>query len=168
MNEIEEKYNLKAIKDELKKKGIYPKKSDNPEKKTPEFISYSAVVLKDLSKERLRRLFKDKIPEGWEVIAHHMTINMGEISDDAAPYLGMAVMIYGVDYAINDKVLSLGVDPGNINVKKEVPHITIAVNRKAGAKPKDSNDIPKSEYIKFKKPIRLSGYVKQIPHKIEK
>lgn len=167
MSEINEKYNLNDIKNDLRKKGMLPKSKDKKiEKKIPEFISYSAVVLKDMSKERLINLFINKIPKGWKIIADHMTINMGKISDDAAPYLGMSVNLFGVDYAMNDRVLCLGIDPNTIKTKNDKPHITIAVNDKAGAKPKESNDIPPSDFIKLKRRIRLSGYVKEVPFKI--
>jgi len=42
-------------------------------------VSYSAVVLDDRSRTRLIERFKSLIPEGYEIVAHHMTINMGEI-----------------------------------------------------------------------------------------
>ena len=40
-------------------------------------ISYSAVVLTEESQNKIKSLFKDQMPDGWTVYAHHMTICMG-------------------------------------------------------------------------------------------
>ena len=48
-------------------------------------VSYTAVVLDDKSRESLRKEFNSwggAFPDGWEWIAHHMTIKLGALPDD--------------------------------------------------------------------------------------
>ena len=163
---MDEKYDYSRIKQDLEKKGFLPtpKKREDKKKKELTFIAYSAIVLNKSSRERLLRVMGDKIPENWEVIADHVTINMGSIKDDATPHLDLPILIQALDYAINDKVLCVGVNCDPIKTKNSKPHITIAVNREGGAKPRDCNDIPDNEFINLKRPLRLSGYVREIPH----
>lgn len=126
-------------------------------------ISYSAVVLDDRSRERLLRKFQDMIPEGWEVIAHHMTINMGEINPELEKYLGMPVHLDVIDFAQDDKVMAVGVTGFETANKK--PHITLAVNRQAGGKPFMSNNLTRWDPIK--RPLRVVGKVMEVPLNME-
>lgn len=129
------------------------------ENQTKNNISYSAVVLDERSRERLLNKFKDQIPEGWEVVANHMTINLGEIDPQYEKYLSMPVRIQVEDFAIDDKVVAVGVS--GFPSKNAKPHITLAVNRKAGGKPKMSNDL--KDWQPLKRPLLLVGKVEEIP-----
>lgn len=121
-------------------------------------VSYSAVVLDDKSRSRLIERFKSVIPEGWEIIAHHMTINMGEIDPEFEKYLQMPVRLVVNDIAMDDKVIAVGVSGfGSRNAK---PHITLAVNRKAGGKPVMSNNLRNWKLLK--KPLYLTGKVTEV------
>ena len=42
-------------------------------------ISYSAVVLNGESANRLKSEFSKLVPDDYEWIGHHMTINLGEL-----------------------------------------------------------------------------------------
>jgi len=122
-------------------------------------VLYSAVVLDDKSRESLLAYLNRKhlIPEGWEIVAHHMTINLGEIDPEFEKYLGMNVRLNTEDYAIDDKVMAVGVSGfGSKNTK---PHITIAVNRENGGKPMMSNNLRNWEKIR---PIMLVGKVTEV------
>lgn len=124
-------------------------------------ISYSAVVLTPESRQRLLRKFQGQIPEGWEVIAHHMTINMGEIAPEFAKYLGLPANLVVEDFAMDDKVMAVGVSGfESQNIK---PHITIAVNRKAGGKPMMSNKL--TNWKKINKPLSISGIVTEVEYR---
>lgn len=124
-------------------------------------VLYSAVVLDDESRSRLVERFKSIIPEGWEVIAHHMTINMGEIDPKFEKYLQMPVRLSVNDVAWNDKVIAVGVTGFESNNAK--PHITLAVNRKAGGKPVMSNQL--TDWKLLKKPLYLTGKVTEVFYK---
>jgi hypothetical protein len=126
-----------------------------------EIISYSAVVLDDRSRERLINKFKTLIPEGWDVIADHMTINMGEILPHLEKFLGLNVSLIVTEYAINDMVLAVGVT--GFEVKDKKPHITIAANTKDGGKPKMSNDL--TDWKPISTLLRLTGKVAEVPFK---
>jgi hypothetical protein len=63
-----------------------------------------------------------------------------------------------IDYAIDDKVMAVGVEGyPTMNAKA---HITIAVNRNAGGKPVMSNNLTDWKEINFK--IELKGIVTEI------
>ena len=79
-------------------------------------VSYSAVVLDEKSRSRLLERFKSMIPEGWKVIADHVTINMGEIDPEYQKYLGLAIRLSVIDVAIDDKVMAVGVEIGRAHV----------------------------------------------------
>ena len=102
-------------------------------------VSYSAVVLDDKSRSRLIERFKSIIPEDWEIIAHHMTINLGEIDPEFEKYLEMPVRLSVNDIAWDDKIMAVGVN--GFNSRNVKPHITLAVNRKVGGKPVMSNNL---------------------------
>lgn len=126
-------------------------------------ISYSAVVLNERSRDRLLKRFKELIPEGWEVVGHHMTINMGPIKEEYERYLGLAVPLMVEDFAMNDKVAAVGV--GGFPSDNSKPHITLAVNRQVGAKPMMSNELRDWEPIK--RPLQIVGNVEEIPFDFE-
>lgn len=123
-------------------------------------ISYSAVVLDERSRERLLRKFQDMIPEGWEVIGHHMTINMGEIDPELERYLGMPVPLNVVSFGQDDKVMAVGVT--GFETANSQPHITLAVNRNAGGKPFMSNNLTRWDNIN--RPLRVVGKVTEVPY----
>lgn len=121
-------------------------------------IAYSAVVLDEKSRSKLLNFLSSEIPENWETIAHHMTINLGEIKPDFEKYLGMRVELSVIDLGISDKAIAVKVE-GFPTVNK-IPHITIAVNRKEGGKPFMSNKITDWKPIKFNS--KLTGKVMEV------
>ena len=124
-------------------------------------ISYSAVVLDENSKKRLINRFKSMIPEGWEIIGDHMTINLGEIDPEYQKYLGLPVRLAVEDIAMDDKVIAVGVSGFKTNNSKA--HITLAVNRANGGKPMMSNNLRNWERIR--RPLSLTGKVLEIEYK---
>lgn len=126
-------------------------------------IAYSGVVLDERSKNRLLKNFEDLIPEDWEIVAHHMTINMGEIAPEYEQYLGMPVPLIVESFGIDDKVAAVGVS--GFPSKNDKGHITLAVNRKEGGKPVMSNNIEK--WYSIKRPIQLVGKVREVPLNLE-
>lgn len=124
-------------------------------------IAYSAVVLNDNSRSRLIKQFKDIIPEDFEIVAHHMTINLGEINSEYENYLGMSIQLVVNDIAMDDKVIAVGVS--GFYSKNTKPHITLAVNRKAGGKPVMSNNL--TNWDKLKRPIIVYGKVTEVEYK---
>lgn len=120
---------------------------------------YTAVVLDDLSKSTLISHFGSQVPEGWEIFCHHMTINLGKAQDGpAANLIGNSAKLTATKVAQSDKVIAVAVET-DVPSMKSPKHITVAVNRVAGGKPKDSNDLQSWTVIP---PIRLSGVVKEV------
>jgi hypothetical protein len=124
-------------------------------------ISYSAVVLDGQSRERLINRFRSIIPEGFEIIAHHMTINMGEIDPEYEKYLGLPVRLAVEDIAMDDKVIAVGVSGFKTNNAKA--HITLGVNRANGGKPMMSNNL--TNWEKIRRPLSLTGKVTEVEYK---
>lgn len=99
---------------------------------------FASVVLDDTSKSVLLKTIGHMIPEGWDVIAHHMTINFGKgLPEDLKDDLGKMVQLRAVSVGLSDMAMAVGVEGYHSDNAK--PHITIAVNRSEGGKPKDSN-----------------------------
>lgn len=124
-------------------------------------VAYSAVVLDDKSRERLVERFKSAIPNDWEIIAHHMTINLGEIDPNFEKYLEMPVRLNVEEFAMDDKVAAVGIS--GFESKNAKPHITLAVNRKAGGKPVMSNNL--SNWERLKRPLLVTGKVTEVMFK---
>ncbi|MDA3779566.1 MAG: hypothetical protein PF487_04980, partial [Bacteroidales bacterium] len=125
-------------------------------------VSYSGVVLDDKSKTSLIKVFQSTIPEGWEIIAHHMTIKLGALEDGSQEKQDMEdgkdIHLNVSDYAIDDKVMAVGVKGyPSTNTK---PHITIAVNRAEGGKPYLSNKLTDWRKIGFS--FELTGKIEEV------
>jgi len=132
--------------------------------KTEIGISYSAVILDEKSKNRLIKNFKNIIPSGWEILADHMTINIGSIDDDFKRYLGWKVKLQVNEVGIIDDMV-IAVSVSGFESKKDKPHITLAVNNAKGAKPRMSDEITK--WYPIKKPISsIFGRVTEVPFTI--
>jgi hypothetical protein len=123
-------------------------------------IAYTGVVLDEKSRSKLLGMLGNNIPAGWEKIAHHMTLNMGEIKPEWEKYLGMTVPLKVTHVGYNDKVMAVGVET-SVPTQSKSPHITIAVNREAGGKPFMSNEIKKWKTIAFG--LDLEGTVTEVP-----
>lgn len=120
-------------------------------------ISYHGVILDTKSQKLL--LSKINVPKGWEVISHHMTIDMGELTDKSM--LGKEVVMKVVTIAHDNLAIAVGISRkmgGDISASK-VPHVTVAVNRTEGGKPANS------VFLKNWKPIKsflIKGIIQEI------
>lgn len=107
---------------------------------------YTAIVLNKEDRSRLKQRMAPNIPEGWEVICHHVTLNMGNITDGPTPksLLGEKVEFVVDAEASNDKVLAVRVLKmynDDVYCVNKTPHVTVAVNRKDGGRPVMSNQL---------------------------
>jgi hypothetical protein len=126
-------------------------------------IAYSAVVLDQKSRLRLVEKFMPQIPEGWVIIADHMTINLGEIDPEYEKYLElpMQIKLSVNEIAMDDKVVAVSVS--GFESKNPKPHITLAVNKQGGGKPSMSNKL--TNWEKLKRPFYVTGKVKEVEYK---
>ena len=110
---------------------------------------WSAVVLDEKSKNELINMFKSQIPDDWEIICHHMTIDFRSIVNPEL--VGKPITLTITHVGKSDKALAVKVSGYEGKTNNAFPHVTIAINRKNDGKPKDSNDIknwtPVSEII---------------------
>jgi hypothetical protein len=100
---------------------------------------YSAVLLDQQSQNKLAQTLTPIIPPGWKVFAHHMTIDPFGLVDERL--VGQAVALRVTHIGKSDKAIAVKVSGYNGKTNNAFPHVTVAVNVAAGAKPKDSNGI---------------------------
>lgn len=123
-------------------------------------VIYTAVMLDAKSKERLKKEFGHIVPDGWEWIGHHMTIQLGELPEVLKhEMIGERVNLNVISLGKDDKVIAVGVD--GYWSKNKRPHITLAVNRSAGGKPVMSNYIATELWEPYKMDTLLSGVVEE-------
>lgn len=129
-------------------------------------ISYSGVILDEESKQKLLSL---DIPEGWEQIAHHMTITMGSLvhkkgkHDFSKTYpVGSEVQLSVIAVGQDERAMAVKVEPPSPIKTKSWPHVTVAVNRDEGGKPFHSNKIPEENFEPLSG-ITLIGTVEEVP-----
>ena len=106
--------------------------------------TYCGVLIEKESRDMLLSRFEDKIPDGWKKIAHHMTIDPFSRMKDLDK-LGKNVKLKVTEFGISDKACAVKVEGYKGKTNNKFPHVTLAINDKEGAKPKDSNDIKKWE-----------------------
>lgn len=119
-------------------------------------VSYSAVILDGQSKQKIINHLS--IPNDWKVINHHMTIKMGELPENLKSQLGSKVTLKVTKQGKSDKALAVGVET-DLSQNK-IPHVTVAINAAAGAKPKDSNDI--QEWTDLEEPFTITGRIEEV------
>ena len=142
-------------------------------------IAYTGIVLSTESRIKLMKHFADEISKDWEVISHHMTICLGSLSSSKKQkkillaeswksfckedYCELAVV------AVRRSGTVVAVEIGNVSMEMlmgpKYPHITVAVDRLAGAKPFHSNFIGEEKRTLLSEPLILSGFLKEVPHK---
>ena len=126
-------------------------------------IAYTGVVLTPASRATLLEqlgIGSGMEMAGWEIIAHHMTINMGDASKGpAADMVGDEVELMANSLAEDDQVMAVGVS-ADAPSTNDIKHITIAVHRGNGGKPYFSNNLKNWKPIPK---IPLRGIVTEVP-----
>ena len=130
-----------------------------------ESVSYTAVILDEQS---VRALLQSLAPIlenlDWEIVAHHVTINMKslDVKLNDPKILGQTILMKATTLGIDELVCAVGVEM-DVNSDR-FKHITVAVNRKEGGRPMLSKAItnwrPLSEY--GIRDINLSGVVQEV------
>jgi hypothetical protein len=109
----------------------------------PSVVQYSAVVIEDSTEEqKIRELAKQYIPDGWSNPAHyHMTISQGPLPEslrlrgDLNKEVELTLNMVG----ISENAIAFGTF--GYYSKNDMPHITVAFNKKFGSTPGDSKTI---------------------------
>lgn len=125
---------------------------------------YSAIVLDKQSHNKLVEIFsptwENNEDPNFEVINNlHMTICMGGLPVAMDDMLGQEFTMKVLAFAGNDKVKAVEVERV-IETKNKVAHITLAVNRSNGGKPKDSNQL--QSWVPVKQEIYITGILRVV------
>lgn len=120
---------------------------------------YSALVLDEQSHNKLVQAFRDLIPQGYEIFAHHMTIKMGPLDGPFAQLKGIEAQALVTHIACDDRVCAVKVET-NVPSKNKVKHITLAVNKLGGGKPVHSNELSKWQPVASQ--FEVVGIVKEV------
>ena len=119
---------------------------------------WSAVINKD-EQTKLLNAVGDKIPEGWTLFAHHMTVAFGKPKSDETRNiieneLGQYKELTAVKLGLSDMAMAVEIET-NVPSDNNLKHITIAVA--PGGKPVMSNKITNWELLD--EPIKLRAQI---------
>ena len=124
---------------------------------------YTAIMLDDDSMSKLQHLIDElklegAIGEDWKISADHVTMNLGAVKDKQL--LGQQIMVDVTAIGKNDMVVALKVSVDkNLDFGGRTPHITLAFNKNAGAKPVMSNELKEWKPITS---IKLKGNIEEV------
>ena len=119
---------------------------------------YAAVVLNEDSKTALENVVLEcmgwcSLESGWEILGDHMPISVRKnyIRSVSGEHRGCTLEgiehdLFATHIAWNERVITARVDTYIMTVDNDHPHVTLAVNREAGAKPKESNEFTWADY----------------------
>jgi hypothetical protein len=136
-------------------------------------VAYTAIVLTEEDRDcllvGLKELWQAFVKKGYTIvkedgipICHHMTLNLGKASDDVKPFLGEKVLITLTSFGFTDKAVALkaSIWTPDVPCHNVVPHVTMAIHKGNGGKPKDSNQI--KQWIKLTRSVCVEGVVEEV------
>lgn len=125
---------------------------------------YCGILLSDESRSELLKMLYSKIPTGWKIIAHHMTIDPFKLCADSKycniSELNSSKSLKVTHYGISDKACAVKVEYPHNEIRNKIPHITIAINESGGGKAKDSNSI--TNWIELDHSITITGTIQDL------
>lgn len=126
---------------------------------------YCGIVISKESKDLLLDKFGNRIPDGWDIIAHHMTIDPFKKCEDSkycdVSNINEEYELTITEFGIDDKACAVKVDYAH-KTRNDFPHITLAVDGENGGKPFHSNKIPQDNWEKIEEEIKVKGKVQTI------
>lgn len=128
-------------------------------------VAYTAVILDSTSREKLRQEFNSwsgAFPNGWEWIAHHMTIKFGAplTPSKRNELLGKKVTLKIVKLGMDN--MACAIEVTGCYSENKIPHITLAVNKGGGGKPVMSNRIGINDWKPYTVDFVLTGTIQEI------
>lgn len=122
-------------------------------------VIYYGVLLNNESRQRLIEEVKQFIPEGWNVVCHHMTMLFGSRQNPhVQKYLDTNMdteaSLRAVSIGISDDAIAVKIDT-DVPVDNKIPHVTVAIP--PGGKAVNSNYI--TNWKPLASDIELTGTV---------
>lgn len=120
-------------------------------------ISYTGVLLDEVSRAKLLSHVDWMIPKSYKRIAHHLTVNMGSLSEkNSRDLIGKTITMIVDSWSLDTRVYAVRVVriKPTLHMQNEVPHITVACNYAEG-KPVNSNEL--TNWIALPEQIELQG-----------
>ena len=129
----------------------------------PSVVRYTAVVIEEPAEiQKIENLYREYVPEtGWtKARNYHMTISLGPIPDSLRNRgdLNKEVELTISTIGISARAIALGTF--GYYSKNEVPHITLAFNKRGG-EPADSKYISEWQPIQN---IKVKGVIREVGH----
>lgn len=128
---------------------------------------YTAVVIsKKEQKAALSLLSRIGItpPEGWELVFHHMTVNMGKAKRSMQEKLGLMSSVVLTHVAQDEKVMAFKVRSPTES-DNPTKHVTFAVNRSNGGKPYQSNSL--NDWMPLQVSVGCVGVIEEIGNPLD-
>lgn len=119
---------------------------------------YAGIELDDSSHNLLKTKFQDKIPDGWHIIAHHMTIDPFKSLPEEETEKQVKLKV--TDFGKSDKSIAVKVSGYEGKTNNKFPHVTLAIDKAGGGKPKDSNEI--TDWQQVNDDIYITGTIKNL------
>ena len=120
---------------------------------------YCGVLLDNESRNKLKSIFGQFIPDGWTFKCHHMTVDPFKACEDESQ-LGKPVSLMVTHIGKNDTAYAVKVVGYKGKTNNAFPHVTIAVNTLAGGQAKDSNKI--TDWTPIAQHIVLNGTIENM------
>lgn len=159
---MDERYDYEKIKRDLEARGLLKRGEEKKHKKDLKLVSYTVLELRSNAKKRLIDRFKKIIPKDWKTFGNYLIINKGPIDKKMENYLGLLSRVNILGYFISDNALCAF---GRFETEEDIFNVLIAT--KGEIKNKDEFELcyetPPKQRINFKRPIHISGMVKELP-----
>ncbi len=96
---------------------------------------------------------KEPWNNGWDVVAHHITLYLGKPKEDIKNRLGEQVTLSTQGYLYDDKIMAVYIPKEQLNslnlpCKNDYPHITMAKAKGVSAKESNNLFVDKEGYFK--------------------
>jgi len=108
--------------------------------------AYTAAILNQHTTNELIYQFKDKVPNEWKIICHHMTINIGDLLNEFSNFTqssgNLTCVAFGIEHDLQVAAILVETDIPSTNTNK---HITFAIGDQGKAS--FSNKIEKWELL---------------------
>jgi len=148
--------------DNFKLKNIVKGIFENSDIKKPRWC---AIILDDESHNKLTSFFRNNFSklDNWDIISHHMTVDpFNPLTSKDIDKIGKKYTLTVTEVGLSKLACAVKVEGYDGETNNKFPHVTLAINRDIGGKPKDSNDVSKWKPLHITDQIELNGVAENL------